>query len=95
LGGRGDAATALAEADYHIDAATQSSANGPPNVVDSCRARAASSARAEPAAGRAIAKEAVKVGRVTPCAPPSAGRGLPALPLALGELKPLPRAGLP
>jgi hypothetical protein len=60
LGGRGDAATALAEADYRIDAATQSSANGSANVVDSCRGSAASSACAEPAAGRAIAKETVR-----------------------------------
>jgi hypothetical protein len=64
LGGRGDAATALAEADYHIDAATQSSANGPANVIDSCRASAASSARAEPPAERAIANETIDEGCV-------------------------------
>jgi len=62
LGGRGDAATALAEADYHIDAATQSSANGPANVGCSCRASAASSARAEPAAKGAVANETLDEG---------------------------------
>jgi hypothetical protein len=60
LGGRGDAATALAEADYDVDAATCTDANRPANVGDSCRASTASSARAEPTAERAIAKETVR-----------------------------------
>jgi hypothetical protein len=46
LGGRGDAATAPAEADYDVDAATGSSAKRPANVGESSRAGAASSTRA-------------------------------------------------
>src|ERR1700756_4623769 len=62
LGGRGDATTALVEADNHIDVATSSGidSRSPANVGDSCRASAASSARAEPAAERAIAKKTVR-----------------------------------
>src|SRR5207247_7333723 len=59
LGGRGDAATALAKADYDIDAATGSGVNDSADVGDSCRASAASSPRAEPAAERTIAKKTV------------------------------------
>ena len=47
LGGRGDAATAPAEADYDVDAATDGDAKRAANV-GSCRAGAASSARAAP-----------------------------------------------
>ena len=45
LGRRGDAATAPAEADYHIDAATGGGAKRPANVGNSCRASAAKLAR--------------------------------------------------
>ena len=62
MGQRGDAATALVEADYGVDAAAGTGANGPADVGGSWRTSAASSARAEPAAGPATAKETVDEG---------------------------------
>jgi len=69
LGGRGDAATALAEADYLINAATGTSANDPADVGGSYRTSTASSARTEPAAERAITKETVESRARAPGAP--------------------------
>src|SRR5262249_44299638 len=59
LGGRSDAAVALAETHYFVHTATDGGANGPANVGHACGAGAASSARAKSAAGRAVAKEAI------------------------------------
>jgi len=80
LGQRGDAATALVEADYGVDAASGTGVNGPADVGGSWRTSAASSARAEPATERAVAKATVNGRARHSVRATFSGRGLPALP---------------